>query len=320
MASLYSLIDSLKDSLSIAISSLPDASSLTPPSNGISLLDTKNDLLLAYLQNLVFLIIIKLRIISNQPNDASYDRMSEDATKQLVELRIYLERGVRPLEGKLKYQLDKLLTAASEADTSKQTRNNQDFRKGLNATEADHENEVAEVAPQISELSYRPNPAAFTRHAEPSHNARTENDGIYKPPRITPTALPTTERGSERLKRPRRSGTVEDFIREELADAPMAEPSIGAGTGLRGKERERDEDRRAFEEQRLVRLPDGKKKKRRIGGGGEDLDMGLGGLNDVDFGSLKAPKKKRFGGDVEGRRTGNTWERRVKQGLRRKRH
>ncbi|KAL9626015.1 MAG: hypothetical protein Q9164_007961, partial [Protoblastenia rupestris] len=108
-ATLHNLLGTLNDSLSSVSSSLLDTATLTPPSEGISLLDTKNELLLAYLQNLVFLIIIKLRNKQSTKESTTRISLSNDITKNLVELRIYLEKGVRPLEAKLKYQLDKLL-------------------------------------------------------------------------------------------------------------------------------------------------------------------------------------------------------------------
>ena len=115
-----------------------------------------------------------------------------------------------------------------------------------------------------------------------------------------------------------------------MDDAPVAEPSIGAGSGLRGKEREREEERRGYEEMRLVRLPEGKRRGKGRGGGnrgegfGEDLVGGLGG---VEFEGLKGRGEKRKreregerereGGD-EGR-VGLAWEKRVKRGVGRKR-
>src|ERR1700742_3297902 len=84
-----------------------------PPADGISLLNIKNDLLLSYLQNLVFLVIIKLR---NGFSEDSSNEFTLDVVKQLMDLRVYLERGVRPLESKLKYQIEKVVRAAEEAD------------------------------------------------------------------------------------------------------------------------------------------------------------------------------------------------------------
>ena len=326
MAVSAGLLDTLTESLSSASTSLQDSAATKPPQAGVSLLDTKNELLLAYLQNLVFLIVFKLRQLNASKDSGSELPTAEHITKKLIELRIYLEKGVRPLEAKLKYQLDKLLAAAHEADALKaaqlkpQVKQHNENAEDVDVSDGDS-GTLQDTGPApISELSYRPNPSAFVRPAERSrYTSRKDANGVYKPPRITPTALPTTDRAAQRAQRPRKSATVDDFIREEMTDAPIAEPSIGTGSGLRGKAREKEEERRAYEEQKLVRLP-GEKKRRRTEGGAEDLDIGFRGLADVDFGNVKGRGKKRKSeGGGGGERIGERWEKRVKKGVGRKR-
>lgn len=325
-ANLPDLLTTLADSLTSATTSLPSDTSLTPPADGISLLDTKNELLLSYLHNLVFLIILKLRNQSS-PNTAEEPSLNEAVTKKLVELRVYIEKGIRPLETRLKYQLDKLLLAASEASvppapngtTNKSSiLKQQGTESDVSASDSD-----PEPAPQpaIPDLAHRPNPSAFARPSDTITTRQSAFDGLYRPPRITPTALPTTEASSRKKEvRPRKSHALDEFIREEMDDAPVAEPSIGAGSGLRGRAKEKDEARRDYEEMRLVRLPGEKKKKdrRRDEGFGEDLANGFG---DFEFGGLKGKggKRKRERDVGEGERVGEEWEKRVKKGVGRKR-
>ncbi|XP_063610272.1 neuroguidin-like, partial [Penaeus indicus] len=73
-------------------------------SKGLSLLELKNQSFLMYLSNLAYVTLRKLRGAKLE-NDPSIDR--------LVELRVVLER-IRPLEDKLKYQIDKFLKIATE--------------------------------------------------------------------------------------------------------------------------------------------------------------------------------------------------------------
>ena len=244
-----------------------------------------------------------------------------------MELRIYTEKGVRPLEGRLKYQLDKLLLAASEASVEPAptgavkipiTSERRIVESNASASDSD-----AEIAPRpaIPDLAYRPNPSAFARPSDSKATRQSTSDGLYRPPRITPTALPTTDALSRKKEvKPRKSHTLNAFIHEEMDDAPIAEPSIGAGSGLKGREKEKEEEKRGYEETRLVRLPGEKKKKdrRRGEGFGEDLADGLG---DFDFEGLKGKggkrKRERDGGN-EGR-VGEVWENRVKKGVGRKR-
>ena len=325
-ATLPALLTTLTESLTSASSSLPTPTNLAPPAEGISLLDTKNELLLSYLHNLVFLIILKIRHQSS-PSSAEEPSLNAAVTQKLVELRLYMEKGVRPLEGRLKYQLDKLLLAASEA--SRAPVPNRAVPKARAAAprvtepDASASDSAAEPAPRpaTSDLAHRPNPSAFARPSEAKAARQSASDGLYRPPRITPTALPTTDASSRKKEvKPRKNHTLHAFIREEMDDAPIAEPSIGAGSGLRGREKEREEARRAYEEMRLVRLPGEKKSKnkRRGDGFGEDLAEGLG---DFEFEGLKGGGRKRTrendGGD--GGRVGQAWDKRVKKGVGRKR-
>jgi len=326
-ATLPALLSTLTDSLTSAFLSLPEPESLTPPPNGISLLDTKNEILLSYLQNLVFLIILELRSQSSShtngtTDDESTSDLNNKVTKKLVELRVYLEKGVRPLESRLKYQLDKLLLAASEADpiTIKNgTTKPWHASNGLTKPIAEGSDDDIDFAPPaaLSDLAHRPNPSAFTRPSRDDRSTAQESTGLYRPPRLIPTALPTTDRKQPKPTKPRKSAALDTFIREEMDDAPIAEPSIGAGSGLKGREKEREEERRGYEEQRLVRLP-GEKKSKRDKRRGEDLSGGLNGLGDVDFGDLKGGKRKRER-EGDGERIGERWEQRVKKGVGRKR-
>src|ERR1700733_5661137 len=107
--SVLALVSTLVDSLTSATTSLPsDHDLVQPPTDGISLLDTKNALLLSYIHNLVFLIILKLRQTAEEGRDTIMP-LDAAVVKKLVELRVYMERGVRPLEGRLKYQIEKCL-------------------------------------------------------------------------------------------------------------------------------------------------------------------------------------------------------------------
>src|SRR4051812_36625606 len=116
--SLVSLLATLTTSIESATQALPE-DGIIPPKEGISLLDVKNELLLSYVQNLVFLILLKLRARSKTGNATEADDESsglqEEVTKKLVELRVYLEKGVRPLENRLKYQIDKIIRTADDA-------------------------------------------------------------------------------------------------------------------------------------------------------------------------------------------------------------
>lgn len=78
---------------------------------GISLLTTKNDAMLDYLHHIVALCILKISGRSLAESNGSTERL----VPNLVKLRLLLEKS-RPLENRLKYQVEKLLNAAADAD------------------------------------------------------------------------------------------------------------------------------------------------------------------------------------------------------------
>lgn len=294
--SLPVLLDTLTQSLSSAIEAAPDTSSIVPPKDGISLLDVKNDLLLSYLQNLVFLILLKLRERNVEPELSQGNYLDDAVVKRLVELRVYLEKGVRPLEGRLKYQIDKVLRAADDLartsasaasrtisrvnttvqdDTEDQTEDSAD-------SEAESVNGVTLKASEIDDLQYRPQPSSMIRPADALEYKSTASgrDGIYRPPRITATAMPTTHPQDKSSRKPNKSATLDEFISTELTSAPLLEPSIGStiiSGGRRSKsERERkvEAERLEYEEKNYVRLPKESKKDRTKNGGRRDAGYG----------------------------------------------
>lgn len=264
-----------------------------PPPDGISLLNVKNELLLSYLQNLVFLIILKLRNRSSGSPDDDED-LEQAVVKKLVELRVYLEKGVRPLEGRLKYQIDKVLRAADDAaraaapgpdGAGKQTNGAASDKDSDSEAESDDATHgVTLKASEIDDLQYRPNPSSLVRPvaaiAEADSNGAS--DGLYKPPRITATAMPTTGPREEKAKKTQKSATLEEFVNTELSAAPMAEASIGSNIisgGRRSKsekERKDDAERKEYEEKNYVRLPK-ESKKDKAKKKGSQQDAGYGG-------------------------------------------
>lgn len=294
MTSFPALLETLTQALTSASESAEKIKSPIPPKDGISLLDVKNELFLSYLQNLVFLIILKLR--NRKPGSVDNDEdLDGSVVKKLVELQVYLEKGVRPLEGRLKYQVDKVLRAADDAiqaeDASKPKANGRIAREeddveedSEDHSESDEEstNGGALKASEIDDLQYRPNPSAFVRPAaavEADLKGRSE-DGIYKPPRIQATAMPTTGPREKEARKPNKSATLDEFVNTELSGAPLAEPSIGSTIVDRGrtvkseKTKQEEKERREYEERNYVRLPKESKKERAKKGWRKDAGYG----------------------------------------------
>ncbi|KAI5795194.1 Sas10/Utp3/C1D family-domain-containing protein [Geopyxis carbonaria] len=323
MPSAEALLTQLTASLAATHASLPPA--LEFPKSGISLLDVKNDLLLSYLHNLSFLALLRLRGVP----------LSDPATPavaELVKLRVLLERGVRPLEMKLKYQIDKVVAAATEAEEAqnpKATTGDED--SSGEDSEADDDDDDISVdgsvdaavpmeAPKASasELAYRPNPASLALAAanEKKRAAKTDGDkedGIYRPPRIAATSMPELPKtSSERRERdaPIRNRALDDFVADELSSAPIAQPSIGTTIAGQGRvvktqqDRREEAERRDYEESNFVRLPKMSKKeqqqaRRRTKGardnafGGEDWRSFAGDLDRLTKSANKGGRGER---------------------------
>ncbi|KAL4778970.1 Sas10/Utp3/C1D family-domain-containing protein [Aspergillus varians] len=294
------LLETLTSSLSTTGTSLPSTKresptevSILPPQNGISLLDTKCDLLLSYLQNVVFLMLLQLRELPLKAASAEKDGESElsesiqtQVTNKLIELRTYLDRGVRPLEGRLKYQVDKVIKAAEEAEraeksaqatksTKSKRQHGSDSEDGSASDRDSNEEEVSDSDEDedIDEMAYRPNVSAFSKKVEPAAKMdrgarKAASDGIYRPPKIMPTAMPTTERKDRKERLTRRSNVIDEFVSAEMSSAPMAEPSIGSTIVSGGrhtkskKEREQEAERTRYEETNFIRLAGDSKKER----------------------------------------------------------
>ncbi|KAJ9299855.1 hypothetical protein DTO271G3_2739 [Paecilomyces variotii] len=320
--SLSTLLGDITACLSSAGPSLPKTKkeapsdvTIEPPQDGISLLDTKSDIMLSYIQNLVLLMICQLRELSPKERDSksqtdgSSDASSlrDDIVKKLVELRVYLDRGVRPLEARLKYQVDKVVKAAEDAEraerTAKATKTREGKREkagpdesGSDHADSDASGSESEEEEDIDEMAYRPNISVFSKSVERSEKQPTKatststSDGIYRPPKIKPTALPDLDRRERESRRPRKSNVIDEFVSTEMSSAPMAEPSIGSTIQRGGrstktqKERQLETERREYEETNFVRLPKESKKERakrraqfgREGGFGGEEWKGLG--------------------------------------------
>ncbi len=359
-ASPSSLLTTLTESLKSATSSFPavQPDTLSPPSaDGISLLDTKNDLLLSYLQNLVFLVILKLRHPNGGPiaegdsgDGGGTVVIGDEVVRKLIETRVYLEKGVRPLEGRLRYQIEKVVRAAEvEAERSAaQSKNqlngrNEGIANGIKGTEASdasdsdadstssedttasHENGTQ---PKIDDLSYRPNPSALLRKSQPSESvgspSRSSTTTAYKPPRITPTSMPTTatDSASRSTLQHRKSHLLDEYISTELSSAPHAEPSIGSNStvlnrgrgALSTRERDKERERTEYEERNFSRLPresKAERRKNRVRDGGNATREKFGGEDWTGLGEVGDRVVRSVG--REGRGKGGVLERREKR-------
>jgi U3 small nucleolar ribonucleoprotein protein LCP5 len=332
--SLESLLATLVSSIQSATEAVP-TEDFQPPKEGISLLDVKNELLLTYLQNLVFLILLKLRARSDcgDSQQSVVLHPQDEVVQNLVQLRVYLEKGVRPLENRLKYNIDKIIRTADDAARrisqpivkANSKKNKKNTNTGSDMSDAGSDGS-AQTEEDEDEMTYGPRGTAMARSKADAREERAKEsgkDGIYRPPKITPMAMPTPEgRDAKRERRPGKSATLDEFIATELSAAPMAEPSIGSTITNGGrhtkseKERREDNERREYEEANFTRLAPiskkdlAKKARGQDGGfGGEEWRGLSAGINRIEaltqkkrgkLGSLEKSRKRPVGDGPRG--------------------
>ncbi|KAI2649072.1 Neuroguidin [Labeo rohita] len=211
-------------------------------SKGLSFLDLRYHLLLFYLQDITHLISLKTEGESLKDNSAIH---------RLVTIRTVLEK-MRPLDQKLKYQIDKLVRTAVTGS-------------------------LAENDP----LHFRPNPQNLVSKLSESENSDDENEegkskGVkepstgrkYVPPRIAPMHydgdMTDADRQKERIDKQKKAALRSSLIQElqqQYSDAPE---EIRDRRDFQTERESREElNRKKYEESMMVRLSTPRAKRKR---------------------------------------------------------
>ncbi|KAM3425280.1 hypothetical protein BST61_g7228 [Cercospora zeina] len=282
-----------------ALNGLPAADAILPPDDGITLFDAKNEIFLAYLQALALRNLNVIRIVKAGNDAVKAQSLSNEITRKLIEQRVYLERGVGPLEKKLKYEVDRVVKAADDeerhvnqklqhaikanghADEKKNDGANEESDSDSSDTDSDADlgAEAAAYVP-LNQGLYK---GSQSTSAVSAVREKSASDGVYRPPRISATAMPTTERREKKERGPGRSATLDEYVSTELSAAPLAQPSIGSNlaaggrTSKNARQMKEEAERRDYEETHLTRLPAMSKKERAKKGLGRARDGGFGG-------------------------------------------
>ncbi|TQW00473.1 hypothetical protein V2A60_001552 [Cordyceps javanica] len=312
---LSALLEQLTQSLSLTQEAAPALATIEHPKDGISLLDVKNEVLLSYLENLVFLILLKIRSNKGSPQTSKDDKLDEEVRSKLVELRLYLEKGARPLEEKLRFSIERFLRTADDAqreeEARQQTRNEKtgsesDEDESGSESEDDDDDDDDEDGESDAEQQSTKGGLRGKMSAVPKFSNLVDDvtarpaqrdgapSGVYRPPKRDRQVMDTGLRKEKVDRRPMKSRTMEEFVTSELSTAPMAEPSIGTTIVQGGRrmkttaDREAEAERREYEETNYTRLPKESKKdkakkarqdgsSRRMQFGGEEWhDLGEG--------------------------------------------
>lgn len=206
---------------------------------GLSFLEMKYQMLLSYLINLTYIV---LRKCSGEKieSDPSIDR--------LVEIRTVLEK-IRPIDSKLKYQIDKLVKTAvvgtSEDDPQSYHANPDNLVSKIEGSDVDSSNE--------------------------SENGDTkeknEKSNIYVPPKLAAVHFDESisrseseKKNKERAKKQFLNSSVMRELREEYSEAPL---EMSTGNHVKHSISKYEQEKTEYEENYLTRLPVTKAEKNR---------------------------------------------------------
>ncbi|CAK8683148.1 neuroguidin-like [Clavelina lepadiformis] len=193
-----------------------------PTSDGISLLDVKNQTFLTYLSNLV-------AIVSSKVNGESIK--DSESVKTAVESRIVLEK-IRPLELKLKYQIDNLLKSATESNAQAKTDTHQ----------------------------FKPNVDNFGSSDSCESEDGEKDDEVkngtkkYVPPHIAAVKLDEGGKESQAEKQRQHALTKSSIISELVSEATDTPSEISHHPQLHSRTVKDREDRKRYEEEYFTRV------------------------------------------------------------------
>lgn len=237
MMNLIGTIDStvpqIKDSLSNLRNMISSSKSSTQ--KGLSILDVKNNMMLMYLSNLMHIILKKCSGNSIQ-GDQSIER--------LVEIRTVLER-IRPIEHKLKYQIDKLIKTATTGTIDE----NDPSRFKANPADMEGVDDSAESGEDDGDEDVN----------DGSRGAGKRKSGIYVPPKLAAmhydeddSKAAKQEKLLERARKHALNSSIVQEMREEILDAPK---EVGQANTFKIKQSARQREREEYEESYFTRLP-----------------------------------------------------------------
>lgn len=189
----------------------------------------------------------------------------------MVEDRLVLEK-IRALEGRMKYQIDKLVRVATEKKT------NQDSVNGKDQNTPSLPCAPTSFLP-IDPLLFRPNPQNLEGFLEKSGGDGDAEDqaadGVYRPPKVAP--MPYTEPKSKKDRRTHVPAALHTLMHFDPSK-PHIETTSGLGNmaALTSKRTRELQEMAEWEETNMTRLVMKKKDARRRAQ--DEADIALGGI------------------------------------------
>ena len=228
----------------------------------VDYLEVKQQLLLSYCMNVLFYVYMKAqgKSVQNHP-----------VMKQLLKLRYAMEK-MRPLDGKLKHQIDRLVSYSTSSSSSSSSSSG-GATSGL--LRPDPSSLLAAAAGGgVSKQQLSGRRSKQQQDADDSgDNDDDDAVGIYQAPKRTAVPYKDSEsqldKKQQKLEKHRnklKRSELMDTLREEFGSAP--ETAASSGLGMRAgdlqKLQEEENERLQFEEDRFIRTTMSRKEKKTI--------------------------------------------------------
>lgn len=229
-----------------------------PEAEGISLISLKNEALASYINNLALVVLGQIDRLDSEDKE----ELKNKAIERSIVQRVTLEKGVKPLEKKINYQIENLMKAFSKAESQELQAKKEE--KDDSDDEDSDEKEDNDVNSDEDEMAFRPDAAALAKLApQGSKPSSTEK---YRPPKISAVAPPTAK-DSEAKAPTQKLQSMEEYLQEQ-SDLPTAEASIGSTIVSHGRggvktqhDRKKEKEIQTYEEANFTRLPTSQTKK-----------------------------------------------------------
>ena len=242
--------------------------------NPVSLLSLKNSSLLGYVTDLALLLAIRLESIKGEKNTTSKE---ENVLNSIVTNRVVLEKGIKSLEKKINYQLEKMMNAYHRREKEQNDLEHKVKEQQEQDSSKEEEEEEDESDEQDEGLGFKPNPSALLSRGRPE-NGRTaakadtvedtaEDDDQreakatekYRPPKISAAAINDPDKQLKNRKQ-RNLQSMDEYL-QDISEAPTTEKSIGSTIINKGrdvksrKQMEKEAEIQRYEEENFTRLP-----------------------------------------------------------------
>lgn len=208
---------------------------------GLSFLEMKYQMLLSYLINLTYIVLRK----------CSGERIESDPSiDRLIEIRTVLEK-IRPIDSKLKYQIDKLVKTAVVGGT----------------TEDDPQSYHANPANLASKIDNSEEDSSEHSDSGEDKNHKSSKPNIYVPPKLAAvhfdentSRIDNAKKSKEQSKQQHLNLSIMRELRDEYSEAPL---EVSSGNHVKQSISKYEQEKTEYEENYLTRLPVTKAEKNR---------------------------------------------------------